>query len=96
MVFDAAAKFASNLNDYLLKEPNLLNSLVTVLLRFRTGKCSISADIEKMFHQIFVKQDKRNYLKFLQTDNPNLVIDKYQMNTHIFGKKIHLTWHIFF
>ena len=85
VVFDASAKFAGTiLNDYLLSD--LLNSLVTVLLRFRNGKYSISGDIEKMFHQIFVKQNDRNYLRFLWRDNPNLVIDEYQMNVHIFGK----------
>ena len=74
------------LQQNLLKGPNLLNSLVTILLRFRNGKYSISADIENMFHQIFVKQNDRNYLRFLWRDNPNLVIDEYQMNVHIFGK----------
>ena len=87
VVFDALAKFAgASLNCYLLKGSDLLNSLVTVLLRFRNGKYSISADIEKMFHQIFVKQNERNYLRFLWRDNPSLAIDEYQMNVHIFGK----------
>ena len=74
------------MNDYLLKGADLLNSLVTVLLRLRNGKYSISADIEKMFLQIFVTQNERNYLRFLWRDNPSLAIDEYQMNVHIFGK----------
>ena len=58
VVFDASGKFAgTSLNDYLSKVLDLLNSLVTILLRFRNGKYSIilSADTEKMLHQIFVK-----------------------------------------
>ena len=60
VVFDPSAKFTgTSLNDYLLKGPDLRNSLVTNLLRYRNGKYSISADIEKMFYQIFVKQNDR-------------------------------------
>ena len=86
-VFDALVKFVGkSLNDYLLKGLDLLNSLVTVLLRFRNRKYFISADIKKTFHQIFVKQNERNCLRFLWRDNANLVIDKYKMNVHTFGK----------
>ena len=73
------------MDDHLLKRLDLLISLVTTLLRFRNEKCSISADIKKMFHQLFVKQNDRNYLRFLWRDNPNLVIDEYQINVHIFN-----------
>ena len=53
VVFDTSAKFVrTSLNDYLLKGLDLLNSLVAILLRFRNGKYSISADIENIFHQI--------------------------------------------
>lgn len=87
VVFDATAKYAGkSLNDYLLKGPDLLNNLVTVLLMFRNGQYSMSADIEKMFHQIQVKTEERDCLRFLWRENPNLVIDEYQMNVHLFGK----------
>ena len=87
VVFDASAKFAgTSLNYHLLKGPDLPNSLVTILLRFRNGKCSLFADIGNMFHQILIKQNDRNYLRFFWRDNQNLVMDEYQMNVHIFGK----------
>ena len=87
IVFDASAKYAGqSLNDLLLKEPDLLNNLVAVLLGFRNGKYSISADIEKMFHQIYVKPEERDCLRFLWRENPSLVIHEYQMNVHLFGK----------
>ena len=70
----------------MLKGPDLLNNIMTVLLRFRNEKYSTSADIGKMSHPIFVKQNERNYLRFIWRDNPNIVIDEYQMNVDILGK----------
>ena len=54
VVFDASAKYNDTcLNQNLLPGPDLLNNLVSVLIRFCQGKCAAMADIEKMFHQIF-------------------------------------------
>ena len=50
VVFDAASKFDGvPLNDKLLTGPDLLNNLVGVLMRFRTGRIGVMADIEQMF-----------------------------------------------
>ncbi len=66
VVFDCAAKFQNaSLNDQLLQGPDFTNSLVGVLLRFRQERYAVMADIEKMFHQVKVKSDDRESLRFL-------------------------------
>ena len=55
VVFDCAARFRNtSLNDQLLQGPDLTNSLVLVLLRFCQERIGISADVEKMFHQVII------------------------------------------
>ena len=55
VVFDCSAKYRNtSLNDQLLQGPDLPNSLVGVLTRFRQEKVAIMADIEAMFHQVRV------------------------------------------
>ena len=61
MVFDAAAKHkGTSLNDKLLKGLDLLKSLIGLLIRFRKGKYAVIADIEQIFHQIFVLEKDRD------------------------------------
>jgi hypothetical protein len=57
IVFDCAAKYHNtSLNDRLLQGPDFANSLVGVLLRFHQESVAVMADIEKMFHQVNVKE----------------------------------------
>ena len=90
VVFDAASSFKGvSLNDSLVTGPDFLNSLVGVLMRFRRNAVALVADIEAMFHQVFVKESDRDALRFLwrndvQTEEEP---DVYQMQVHIFGAK---------
>ena len=60
VVFDAASKFDGvSLNDNLLTGPDLLSNLVGILLRFRSGKIGVMADVQQMFHQVRVCEEDR-------------------------------------
>lgn len=88
MVFDCSATFQDvSLNDHLLTGPDLTNSLVGVLCRFRKGSIAFMCDIEKMFHQFHVKTEDQDYLRFLWWENGNLVTlpTEYRMKVHLFG-----------
>ncbi len=55
VVFDCSAKFHNtSLNNHLLTGPDLTNTLVGVLCRFRKGQLAIMCDVERMFHQFHV------------------------------------------
>ncbi len=88
VVFDSSAQFHGvSLNDVLLTGPNLNNSLVGVLLRFRHEPIAITADIEQMFHSFIVREDNRNFLRFLWFKNNDMSesIVEYRMKIHVFG-----------
>lgn len=88
VVFDSSAQHHGvSLNDILLTGPNLNNSLLGVLLRFRGEKVAVTADVKQMFHCFSVRKDHRNFLRFLWHRNNNLEepIIEYRMTVHIFG-----------
>ena len=65
-VFYSSAEYqVVSLNGVLLSGPNLTNSLLGILLRFRRNAIAVSADIEQMFHSVLVSPEHRNYLRFL-------------------------------
>ena len=51
VVFHGATKFNETcLNENLLKESDLLNNLISVLLKFRSGRYALISAIKQMFH----------------------------------------------
>ena len=71
IVFDASAKFKNekSLNDVLDPGPCLLPLLFNILLRFRTGKIGLIADIKQAFLQIEVAPEHRDFLRFMWFDD---------------------------
>jgi len=66
-VFDASAKTkgSPSLNDSLEKGPNLIEMLPDILLRFRSRRYGLIADIKKAFLMISIREEDRDFLRFL-------------------------------
>ena len=87
VVFDAGARYKkTSLNENLQKGPDLLNNLVGILLRFRKGRYCVMANIEKMFHQVLVREQDREALRFVWRTNKKEQFRDIRMNVHPFGK----------
>ena len=53
IVFNSSASFMRHvLNDYWAKGPNILNDLLSVLLRFRQDSVAVAGDISKMYNAV--------------------------------------------
>ncbi|XP_034060527.1 uncharacterized protein LOC117538732 [Gymnodraco acuticeps] len=88
VVFDSSAQYKNvSLNNVLLRGPDLNNNLLGVLIRFRTEPVAVMSDIQQMFHSFLVRQDHRDYLRFLwfrdhQLDNE---VMEFRIKVHVFG-----------
>ncbi len=88
VVFDCSCSYkGTSLNEELLQGPNLTNSLVGVLTRFRLEPVAFMADIEAMFYQVHVPESQRSFLRFLWWPNGNTdeCLVEYEMCVHTFG-----------
>lgn len=66
LVFDLKAKLQGvSFNDLLLKGPDFVPDLVSVLWRGRLRKVGFIADITEMFHQIAIREEDRCSQRFL-------------------------------
>lgn len=71
LIFDAAAKTrGTSLNDVLLKGPDLLQPLMSVLFKFRQKEIAICGDIREMFHQILIRTVDQPAQRFLWKEHP--------------------------
>ncbi|KAK3727376.1 hypothetical protein QZH41_006038 [Actinostola sp. cb2023] len=88
VVFDCAANYGgTSLNKKLMQGPDLTNSLVGVLTRFRQESTAVMGDIESMFYQVHVRSEDSNYLRYLWWPGGDLnkTPEQYQMLVHLFG-----------
>lgn len=87
-VFDSSAKYGGiSLNSALMSCPDMINSLLGILLRFRKDEVALAADIEQMCYRFRIDEDHRNYLRFFwyKENNPDDIMIEYRMTSHVFG-----------
>lgn len=88
VVFDSAAETdGMSLNKMLLSGPDLTNSLLGILIRFRQNPVAFMADIEQMFYSFLVQKEHRDLLRFFwyKDNNPDGELIEYCMKVHVFG-----------
>ena len=65
------------------------SATIGVLLRFRLGRIAFTADIQLMFHQVYVAKEDQDFLRFLwwPRGNTSQPPEEYCMVVHLFGAK---------
>ncbi|XP_063635689.1 uncharacterized protein LOC134806062 [Cydia splendana] len=86
VVFDSAATSGGHcLNDFLLQGPDLLQSLLGIMFRFREGSIAWAGDIKDMFLRIRIREEDQNALRFLWRESTSEPVKTYAMTALIFG-----------
>ncbi|CAI6360799.1 unnamed protein product [Macrosiphum euphorbiae] len=87
VVFDGSAKSSSgvSLNDILMNGPKVQPDLFEIVVRFRTHKYAFSADITKMYRQVLVHEEDRDYQRVLWRSDPNDEVKVYRLCTVTYG-----------
>ncbi|XP_055714315.1 uncharacterized protein LOC129808562 [Phlebotomus papatasi] len=87
VAFDASCKTSTgkSLNSVLHAGPKLQQNLNQIIIRWCKYKYVYTADIEKMFRQIIVAEEHRDYLRILWRDSPEQPIREYRLNTVTYG-----------
>ena len=91
VVFDCAVRFQSaSLNERILQGPDLTNTLIGVLSRFRQESTAVMADVEQMFYQVLVPVEDCNFLRYLWWPGGDFesVPQEFQMRVHVFGSLV--------
>ncbi|KAI5715931.1 hypothetical protein M8J77_024772 [Diaphorina citri] len=89
VVFDLSCSTSSglSLNDVMYTGPTLYKDLFKLLISFRMFPIACTADIKKMFLQVYVHEEDRKFQRFLWRNSPQEEIQCYEMERVVFGNK---------
>lgn len=68
-----------------MRGPNLTNTLIGTLIRFREEDIAVMGDIDSMFYQVRVPLRDASFLRFLwwKYGDPSKSVTEYQMVAHL-------------
>lgn len=86
-VFDGSARSSNgiSLNSLQMVGPVVQSDLFSILIRFRTHRYCISADIQAMYRQVLVAPADRKYQQILWRSNRDQELKTYELNTVTYG-----------
>ncbi|XP_073820558.1 uncharacterized protein [Musca autumnalis] len=89
VVFDASAKTSSShsLNDLMYTGPTVQSDLFSILLRFRLPKYVFTTDVEKMYRQVLISPEDRQFQLIIWRKDVSQPITYYQLNTVTYGTR---------
>ena len=87
VVFNASMKTSSgqSLNDALMVGPQLQEDLFAILLRFRHHRYAMTADIAKMYRQVYVDTEDCDYQRILWRRHSSEPIQEYRLLRVTYG-----------
>lgn len=88
IVYNASSKTSTGiaLNECQFTGARLQDDLAIILMRFRTHKIGITADIKAMYCQVGVHDEHKKYQKILWRKSPTEPVSVYQLNRVAFGQ----------
>jgi len=83
VVFNGSEKSSNgvSLNDMLMIGPKVQDDLLDIVQRFRLHGIVMSADVAKMYRQVWVHPDDRCLQRILWRKTPNQPVTTYELNT---------------
>lgn len=87
VVFDGSCKSDNgiSLNSKLLVGPTIQEDLFSILVRFRKHAYAITADIAKMYRQVLVQENQRDYQRIVWRNDPSKPVQHFRLNTVTYG-----------
>ncbi len=86
-VFDASASTSTgtSLNDILLIGPTVHPPLVDVLIRFRSHRIALIADVSRMYRAVLLSESDKDLHRFVWRSNTKAPLLDYRMRRVTFG-----------